>query len=147
MVNRYDFGGLMFSLTHEYARLMRQVSVRAGLYTGQPRVLTMIKDNDGCTLKELSELCDIGTPSLSVSVRNMEKSGLLRRERGTDGRNQKIFLTESGREKAVAFHLEIDRFYKEMLERLGEDDNFFVDCVTKVRDYIREYCGADGSVE
>ncbi len=121
-MNRIQFGSLIFSLMYEFSKMERKMSSNAGLYSGQPRVLTILKFNEGCTLSELSEICGIGMPSLSVSVRNMEKSGLLRREiSGSDGRVQKIFLTEEGYQRAEMFHEEIDAFYSEFLGSLSEE--------------------------
>ena len=77
---RYEFGGLVFSVTYDFARLERNFCKVAGLYQGQPRILTILKENEGVTLSALSQLCSIGMPSLSVSVRNLQKSGLLRKE-------------------------------------------------------------------
>lgn len=119
-IKRKDFGGLMFSLTYGFSRLQRNLSKKAGLYSGQPRVLTILKEEGGCTLKELSALCDIGMPSLSVSVRNMEKSGLIQRE--GPARSRIISLTETGQSRAQAFHEQIDSFYKGLLSDLGEED-------------------------
>ena len=89
----------------------------AGLYQGQPRILTILKANEGVTLSELSPLCGIGLPSLSVSLRNLQKSGLIRKE-GT-GKNQKLYLTELGEQCALAFHQEIDSFFNHYLDSLG----------------------------
>lgn len=115
-MNRIEFGSRIFSLMYEFSKMERKMSSNAGLYSGQPRVLTILRFNEGCTLSELSEICGIGMPSLSVSVRNMEKSGLLRREiSGNDGRVQKIYLTEEGCQRAQKFHDEIDAFYSEFL--------------------------------
>ncbi|MBE6991663.1 MAG: MarR family transcriptional regulator [Ruminococcaceae bacterium] len=121
-MNRIQFGSLIFSLMYEFSKMERKMSSNAGLYSGQPRVLTILKFNEGCTLSELSDICGIGMPSLSVSVRNMEKSGLLRREiSGSDGRVQKIYLTEEGYQRAEMFHEEIDAFYSEFLGSLSEE--------------------------
>lgn len=119
-VVRVDFGGLVFSVVNHFGRLQRLFCKRSGLYAGQPRVLTILREHEGCTLKELAIACDIGMPSLSVSVRNMEKSGLVRREGGA--RSPRLYLTESGREKAGAFHLLIDRFYEEFLASVSEEE-------------------------
>lgn len=118
-VVRYDFGGLVFSTTYDFARLERNFCKVAGIYQGQPRILTILKENEGVTLSELSPLCSIGLPSLSVSLRNLQKSGLVRKE-GT-GKNQKIYLTDTGRERALAFHQQIDKFYEDFLAKLGDD--------------------------
>ncbi len=122
-MNRIKFGSLVFSLMYEFSKMERKMSSIAGLYSGQPRVLTILKFNEGCTLSELSEICGIGMPSLSVSIRNMEKSGLIRREiSGSDGRVQKIFLTDEGLRRAQKFHDEIDTFYINFLATLSPEE-------------------------
>lgn len=137
-VVRYDFGGLVFSTTYDFSRLERNFCKIAGIYQGQPRILTILKENEGVTLSELSPLCNIGMPSLSVSVRNLQKSGLVRKE-GT-GKNQKLFLTETGREKAELFHLQIDSFYKDFLEKLGpEASQQLNDSMQAFDDYLKEF--------
>ena len=77
-ISRYDFGGLVFAVTRDFARLERNFCKVAGLYQGQPRILTILKANEGVTLSELSPLCGIGLPSLSVSLRTLQKSSLIR---------------------------------------------------------------------
>lgn len=118
-VVRYDFGGLVFNTTYDFARLERNFCKIAGLYQGQPRILTILSENEGVTLSELSPLCSIGMPSLSVSIRNLQKSGLVYKD--GSGKNQKLFLTEVGKERALAFHEQIDTFYKDFLASLGEE--------------------------
>ena len=116
-ISRYDFGGLIFTVTRDFSRLERNFCKVAGLYQGQPRILTILKSNEGVTLSELSPLCNIGLPSLSVSLRNLQKSGLIRKE-GT-GKNQKLYLTEQGQQCALTFHQEIDAFFTRYLTQLG----------------------------
>lgn len=137
-VVRYDFGGLVFSTTYDFGRLERNFCKVAGIYQGQPRILTILKENEGVTLSELSPLCNIGMPSLSVSLRNLQKSGLVRKE--GSGKNQKLFLTDSGREKALIFHEQIDAFYVEFLEKLGpEASQQLNDSMQAFDDYLKSY--------
>ena len=116
-ITRYDFGGLVFTVTRDFSRMERNFCKVAGLYQGQPRILTILKSNEGVTLSELSPLCGIGLPSLSVSLRNLQKSGLIRKE-GT-GKNQKLYLTEQGHQCALTFHREIDSFFTQYFSTLG----------------------------
>lgn len=137
-VVRYDFGGLVFGVTYDFARLERNFCKVAGIYQGQPRILTILKQNEGVTLSELSPLCNIGMPSLSVSLRNLQKSGLVRKE-GT-GKNQKLYLTETGRERALIFHEQIDAFYKEFLSGLGDEAATQLnDSLQRFDDYLKDF--------
>lgn len=116
-VSRYEFGGLVFNMTYDFSRLERNFCKSAKLYPGQPRILTILKENEGVTLSTLSSLCSIGMPSLSVSVRNLQKSGLICKEGA--GKSQKLYLTDTGRERAMRFHEQIDEFYKRLLQDVG----------------------------
>lgn len=141
-IERQQFGGLVFSVSYDFARLERNFCKFAGLYPGQPRILTILQKNEGVTLSELSPLCNIGMPSLSVSLRNLQKSGLVRKE-GT-GKNLKIYLTDVGRQRAYAFHLQIDAFYQEFLEHLGPEaawqlQNSLNDFDDFLKAYSKEY--------
>ncbi len=144
-MDRYQFGGLVFAVNYDFARLERNFCKVAGLYPGQPRILTILQENEGVTLSGLSPLCGIGLPSLSVSVRNLQKSGLVRKE----GKKRYIFLTEVGRQRAFAFHTEIDAFYMGLLQRLGPDgfgqlSRAFSDFDSYIRQFNRDYEAAHG---
>lgn len=137
-VDRFDFGCLVFAFSAEFTRMQRLLSNQVGLYAGQPRVLTMLRQNEGCSLKELSRVCNIGMPSLSVSVRNMEKTGLVRREGSP--RSPQLYLTEAGREKAQAFHERIDAFYADFLASLpAHDGEQLRDLMTYFTQYLTEF--------
>lgn len=137
-VVRYDFGGLVFGVTYDFARLERNFCKVAGIYQGQPRILTILNQNEGVTLSELSPLCNIGMPSLSVSLRNLQKSGLVRKE--GSGKNQKLYLTETGRERALIFHEQIDAFYKEFLSGLGEEASEQLNqSLKRFDDYLKDF--------
>jgi DNA-binding MarR family transcriptional regulator len=145
-LKRFDFGNSIFSFTYGFSRLQRTLCQRAGLYSGQPRVLTVLRDHEGCSLKELAESCAIGMPSLSVSVRNLEKAGLVRREGAV--RSQRLYLTDEGRLRAQRFHQEIDEFYRGLLDDLGEDDAVRLQqLLGQVEDYIRRFHGDDDEEE
>ena len=117
-LSRYEFGGLVFNMTYNFSKLERNFCKAAEIYPGQPRILTILKENEGVTLSSLSSLCNIGMPSLSVSVRNMQKTGLIRKE--GSGKRQRLYLTDTGRVKALCFHEQIDSFYQDLLRDFGE---------------------------
>ena len=125
-MDRYAFGGVIFSFFYEYDRLMRRLSTKSGLYSGQPRVITVMQAHPGCTLSELAEMIGVGMPSLSVSVRNMRKSGLIR----TDGdklKGRKLYLTEEGMKKAEAFDNIFDEFLQGFVDDLGAENEDVID--------------------
>ncbi len=142
-MNRIALGSLIFNTHYNYNHLERQILCRKSkLYSGQPRILTILSSNEGCTLKELSAMCHIGMPSLSVSVRNMEKTGLVRK--GSGLRNQQLFLTEEGHRRALLFHEEIDRFYKAYVDSVGEErSQVLFDALLEYNQFIEAYMGLE----
>lgn len=138
-VDRFDFGCLVFAFSAEFSRLQRRMSEKVGLYAGQPRVLTMLRQCEGCALKELSRVCNIGMPSLSVSVRNMEKAGWVYREGSP--RSPRIYLTDAGREKADQFHALIDTFFADYLDSLTPEEAGQVNTLLDgFRDFMLRRC-------
>jgi len=65
-------------------------------------------NNPNCGVQELAEALKLSTPTLSVSVRQLEKSGLIARKPDpTDGRAVQLSLTSKGEEihqSARSFH-------------------------------------------
>lgn len=112
---KHDFGDIFFSFMLEYDKLERLICEKSGLYSGQPRVLTTLMAGDGITLKELASRTKLGPSSLSVSIRNMEKSGLVRKEISSDDhRTCLIYLTEKGYIHANLFHQIICAYFSEL---------------------------------
>jgi len=139
-VDRYAFGGLLFSFTYQYNRLLRRFCADSGLYLGQPRILAILRDHPGCTLSDLSELAGVGMPSLSVSVRNMKKSGLIRYGDDSHIRGREMFLTEEGLSKSNQFNSEFDAFLKAFLAELGPDQaESFNSQLTAMNRFIAHY--------
>jgi Transcriptional regulators len=138
-VSRHDLGEHLYSVFYEYNCLLRELSSEAGLYCGQPRILAAIKDNEGCTLSELSELIGIGMPSLSVSIKNMKKSGLIKSERyQTPAKG--IFLTDDGLTKILGYQRLIDKAHEGLLDKLGSEHAEEAGASLKlICDYLESY--------
>lgn len=94
----------------EYLRKITQASYgrveekleKYGLVKGQAHLLVLIRDNDGCTQKELSEMVGIKYSSMSERVNKLENLGYI--ERSVDESNSKykrVFITSAGKMAAV----------------------------------------------
>ena len=94
----------------EYLRIVTQASYsqvesrlnKYGLVKGQAHLLVVIKDNDGCTQKDLSEILNIKYSSMSERLNKLEEIGYI--ERTTDQNNMKfkrIFITTAGKTAAT----------------------------------------------
>lgn len=68
-----------------------------GLYDGQPRLLFHLSETGGCNQKELSEYLNVSCATIAVSLKRMEKCGVIeKRPDKNDLRNNIITLTSKG---------------------------------------------------
>lgn len=72
-------------------------ALKVGLYFGQPKILEYVKNNDGCTQKELAKAMHISPASAAVTLKRIEKSGLITRLTDeNDSRKNHISITKKG---------------------------------------------------
>lgn len=82
-----------------------------------------VAGNLDCGIQEMAEALNLSTPTVSISVRQLEKNGLLERKpHPDDGRAVQLFLTPKGEEvhqRANSFHR---RKFEQLLAGLNEDE-------------------------
>ncbi|MCR5684075.1 MAG: family 43 glycosylhydrolase [Lachnospiraceae bacterium] len=74
-----------------------------GLTTGQPKVLSILYDNEGFVQKDLAARCMVEPATMTSLLARMERDGLIFRKahNGQNGKRvQSVFLTEKGRQMA-----------------------------------------------
>ena len=84
-----------------------------GLSPGQPKILEMLKQLEGCTQKELAKACDVEPATITSILPNMEKSDLIKREAIVYDAGKRAFrvsLTEKGK----AMEGEVTRIFDEI---------------------------------
>ena len=70
---------------------------KVGLYFGQPMILEYVIDHDLCTQKELAEAMHVSPASAAVTLKRIEKAGLITRTADeNDSRKNHISVTEKG---------------------------------------------------
>ncbi len=71
-------------------------------------LVEFVASNLDCGIQEMAEALKLSTPTVSISVRQLEKSGLIaRKPNPEDGRAVQLFLTPKGEEvhqRAYSFH-------------------------------------------
>ena len=73
------------------------------LTEGQPKVLSILRDIEGCQQKELAEACHVEPATMTALLKNMEQSDLIFKEKQQlpgGKRAYIIFLTEHGKKAA-----------------------------------------------
>jgi len=133
--------GLLFKqLLDRHRNAHHKMVERLGLYYGQPFMLMVLSRSGEISQKELSEMMHNTPASVAVSVKRMEKAGMLTKTADeNDLRINKIALTEKGKEMAVkcrnSFHFvdeqmtkgfseeelkTLENFYDRMIQNLEE---------------------------
>ena len=95
-----------------HAEASRKVFNSLGLTEGQPKILYLLRRNDGYVQKELAEFCGIRQSTLTVLLDKLEERNLIRKEKTyVSGmkRAYRIYLTEEGKEKAEELEVEVEK--------------------------------------
>ena len=78
-------------------------------------LIEYIASNPDCGIQEMAEALKLSTPTVSVSARQLEKSGLIvRKPHPKDGRAVQLFLTSTGED----VHERAHRFQSQKFEQL-----------------------------
>ena len=101
----------LFRVTKEVHRQSFFSYEGIGVHHGQPRLLKILKENEGWTLSELSLKMRSEMATVSKMVKRMEHAGfLLRRRDEKDSRIIRVFLSDSGKKAAA----DVDKVHEEM---------------------------------
>ncbi|MDD2534687.1 MAG: MarR family winged helix-turn-helix transcriptional regulator [Eubacteriales bacterium] len=88
-------------LTQLHRSRLYRVAMSRGLYIGQPALLLTLKQQGICSQTELAEALNVTTPSIAVSVKRLEKGGMITKTiNEKDNRYNQIELTDEGKKSA-----------------------------------------------
>lgn len=89
-------------LTQLHRSRLYRVCLSKGLFVGQPGILLTIRELGSCSQTELATALDVTTPSVAVSVKRLERNGLISKEiNENDNRYNRITLTRKGMKAAL----------------------------------------------
>lgn len=124
MVERIKEINESFKKVHMLHRFNLHKSISAtGIYMGQPPILNFIYKNNNCTQKELADYLMVSPASVAVSIRRMQKSGLIEKVADKkDMRLNRIYLTNKGREISEFCKKEFEKTELLMLSGFSDDE-------------------------
>ncbi len=142
MENDDSLHGRFVQLTHLYYRNTFRNLSEIGIHPKQIPLLILLDKKDGMSQREISEELHISAPTVAVSMKRMEKAGIIERKSDEhDQRMVRIYLTARGREtiekskKCVEDNEKtvfagfsesemclMKRFFDQMIKNLGGDD-------------------------
>lgn len=92
---------LLIRASAAHKKRSRHSFQQLNLTEGQPKVLSILRDIEGCQQKELAEACHVEPATMTSLLRNMEQSMLIFKEQQQlpgGKRAFRIFLTEYGKQ-------------------------------------------------
>lgn len=126
-------------LSSRLRRLGSGTSPPENLITSSPSHMALIEYvacNPNCGIQEIAEALELSTPTISISVRQLEKSELIaRKPNPKDGRAVYLFLTSQGEEihqSARGFHRQ--KFEKLLIGLVPEEREVLVSLLEKALD-------------
>ena len=117
-----------------YTRVEERLE-KYGLVKGQAHLLVLIRDNDGCTQKELAEILEVKYSSMSERLNKLEALGYI--ERNIDESNSKykrIFITSAGKMAAVQCRRIQNEFDDIMYKGFAKKD------IKQLESYLEKIC-------
>ena len=86
-------------------------------------ILEAVKENDGCTQNELAERLHVSAPSVTNSIKRLEKNGFVTKETDErDCRRSNIRITEKGRIVAEGVRKRFDEADEISFSQLSEGE-------------------------
>lgn len=122
---------------HQHMHLLHGILAKYKLFAGQPRILFTISRLKNASQREIAGEMNVSPASLSMSIKRMQKAGLLVKKQDPDDlRSNRVELSETGRIVDTELKkelLELDRYMlkdfsgeemqqlQEMLERIEQN--------------------------
>ena len=105
-----------------YGRMQAQLA-EVGLYRGQPPILGLLYQHDGMSQKEMAGALNLSPATMTVTLKRMEKAGLVRREMDEhDQRILRVHLSEQGRQMWLKSTEQIRAVTGELMEGFSTEE-------------------------
>lgn len=105
-----------------YGRMQAKLA-EVGLYRGQPPILGLLYQHDGMSQKEMARALNLSPATMTVTLKRMEKAGLVRREMDEhDQRILRVHLSEQGRQMWLKSSEELRSVTEELMEGISPEE-------------------------
>ncbi len=118
---------------------------RIGMRASYRHVMKPLMEHDGLTQLEIVNITKLKAPTISITLRNMEREGIVRREKNdNDRRETHVFITDKGRKMHDQILQAFDNAEKLMLEGISEKELDSVGkLIKKMTDNLKNGLGGD----
>lgn len=96
---------------------------RIGMRYSYRNILKPLMENESLTQLELVNITELKAPTISITLRNMERDGLVRREKNdSDRRETHVYITDKGKKMYAKVLAALEKAEKTMLNGLSEKE-------------------------
>lgn len=106
-----------------FAKFVGKELESIGMKASYRHVLKPLMEGDGLTQLDLVKITKLKAPTISITLRNMEREGIVRREKNdNDRRETHVYITEKGRQMHAKVLEAFDKAEKVMLGGVSEKE-------------------------
>ena len=115
----------LLGVSSAHAEMSRVAFGKLGLTEGQPKILYILRRQDGHVQKELADFCGVRQSTLTVLLTKLEQQGWIERRScyvSGNKRAYRIFLTEEGRRVADALEELVEELERKCFVGFSEEE-------------------------
>lgn len=118
---------------------------KIGMRASYRHVMKPLMESDGLTQLELVKITKLKAPTISITLRNMEREGIVRREKNdNDRRETHVYITDKGRKMHAKILEAFDKAEEVMLRNISEDDLATLNGIlSRMEDNLKSELGGD----
>ena len=130
---------LIKDISRLYTLRVRIEAENLGIKNAYRALLTQLYIKDGGTQLSLAEKTGMKAPTISITLRKMEKEGLVNRiVDESDLRKTHVFLTEKGKQTTEALNRSIDKINDDFVKGLSADEKeFFIKTLENIKSGLK----------
>ena len=130
-----------------FGRFVCEELEKIGMRSSYRHVMQPLMENDSLTQLELVKITGLKAPTISITLRNMEREGIVRREKNdADRRETHVYITDKGREMHAKIIESLEKAEKIMLDGLSEKElKSARTVIDKMSDNLRAVLGGENN--
>lgn len=123
MVRENDFIAAVNEASYVFGVYVCRELERIGVRYSYRHIMRPLMENDSLTQLELVKITHLKAPTISITLRNMERDGIVRREKnGLDRRETHVFITDKGKKMYAKMLIALEKAENTMLNGLNEKE-------------------------
>lgn len=123
MVNENDSIAAVNEASYMFGVYVCQELERIGMRYSYRHIMKPLMENENLTQLELVKITNLKAPTISITLRNMERDGIVRREKNdSDRRETHVYITDKGKKMYAKVLAALEKAEKTMLKGLTEKE-------------------------